>query len=587
MDVTFESSDVILEDGPFPFEREDRPRSRTWPILPPPIETIHEHECDAEIAEPPTTIIEEVEEPTNETQKTESTPRKNSRKNAWGNLSYADLITRAIQSSPEQRLTLSQIYEWMVRNIPYFKDKGDSTSSAGWKNSIRHNLSLHSRFMRVQNDNNGKSSYWVINPDAKPGKSSRRSRSGSVDGQPKGDGKRRRNNKKLNQSTDDISALSPNAMKFKQNLSYDNLFNIASPCSSTDSLSNIEDFHNELGYPPYIGESFARPRSTSNVSQQSSVNGRCTPVQIDIDEDLKRLEENQMSYGNGSAEETANLVETMTIDANGVSSINLDESTKFMKQDQKYNMANDSFLNIRRPKSDSFGSGDSGYESPACFSPQQQQQQQRPLNKLPSPKLVPNKPPPPYINGQLNPNIQQQSQMNSFYQQQQQQQQMKQQQRATYAAAPRLKHPPIQQASQNSFTPVYNQPKQQLMRGYPGIPTNPQMHQYNPYMQKNLHPNINIKVNNVNQYHQPQMLSQQQQIQQQRTQLGMSYNNDIPSDLSQVQLYDFDDPQQLANDLDAIIKDDLLTLNNNSSVTSSTPHNGYPNYPVTGQSWVS
>ena len=135
MEVTFESSDVILEDGPFPFEREDRPRSRTWPILPPPIETIHENEVDAEIAEPPT-IIEEVEEPpaVNETQKSsDANPRKNSRKNAWGNLSYADLITRAIQSSPEQRLTLAQIYEWMVRNIPYFKDKGDSTSSAGWK----------------------------------------------------------------------------------------------------------------------------------------------------------------------------------------------------------------------------------------------------------------------------------------------------------------------------------------------------------------------------------------------------------------------------------------------------------------------
>ena len=56
-----------------------------------------------------------------------------SRRNAWGNLSYADLITQAIQSAPEKRLTLSQVYEWMVANIPYFKDKGDSNSSAGWK----------------------------------------------------------------------------------------------------------------------------------------------------------------------------------------------------------------------------------------------------------------------------------------------------------------------------------------------------------------------------------------------------------------------------------------------------------------------
>lgn len=62
--------------------------------------------------------------------------KSSSRRNAWGNLSYADLITQAIQSSADQRLTLSQVYEWMVQNIPYFKDKGDSNSSAGWK--VRH-----------------------------------------------------------------------------------------------------------------------------------------------------------------------------------------------------------------------------------------------------------------------------------------------------------------------------------------------------------------------------------------------------------------------------------------------------------------
>ncbi|KAM9317942.1 forkhead box protein O1-A [Pholidichthys leucotaenia] len=98
-----------------------------------------------------------------------------SRRNAWGNLSYADLITKAIESSPESRLTLSQIYDWMVKSVPYFKDKGDSNSSAGWKNSIRHNLSLHSRFVRVQNEGTGKSSWWMLNPEGgKSGKSPRR-----------------------------------------------------------------------------------------------------------------------------------------------------------------------------------------------------------------------------------------------------------------------------------------------------------------------------------------------------------------------------------------------------------------------------
>ena len=59
--------------------------------------------------------------------------KNNSRRNKWGNLSYADLITQAIKSSPDQRLTLSQIYDWVVTNVPYFSDKGDSASSSGWK----------------------------------------------------------------------------------------------------------------------------------------------------------------------------------------------------------------------------------------------------------------------------------------------------------------------------------------------------------------------------------------------------------------------------------------------------------------------
>lgn len=110
------------------------------------------------------------------------TQRKaSSRRNAWGNLSYADLITKAIESSPDKRLTLSQIYDWMVRSIPYFKDKGDSNSSAGWKNSIRHNLSLHSRFIRVQNEGTGKSSWWMINPEGGKGGKAPRRRAVSMD----------------------------------------------------------------------------------------------------------------------------------------------------------------------------------------------------------------------------------------------------------------------------------------------------------------------------------------------------------------------------------------------------------------------
>ncbi|XP_024859988.2 forkhead box protein O6 [Kryptolebias marmoratus] len=63
----------------------------------------------------------------------------------------------------------------MVKTVPYFRDKGDSNSSAGWKNSIRHNLSLHNKFLRVHNESTGKSSWWMLNPEGgKTGKAPRR-----------------------------------------------------------------------------------------------------------------------------------------------------------------------------------------------------------------------------------------------------------------------------------------------------------------------------------------------------------------------------------------------------------------------------
>jgi hypothetical protein len=40
-----------------------------------------------------------------------------------------------------------QVYDWMVQNIPYFKDKGDSNSSAGWK--VGERLSCFQHFMTL------------------------------------------------------------------------------------------------------------------------------------------------------------------------------------------------------------------------------------------------------------------------------------------------------------------------------------------------------------------------------------------------------------------------------------------------------
>merc|ERR1719192_382188 len=103
------------------------------------------------------------------------------RKNPWGNHSYADLISQAISSSAERRMTLSQIYDWMVANIPYFTDRQSNSKSAGWKNSIRHNLSLHQKFVKIPNEGAGKSSWWTLNlENTQVRKPRRRATSGDV-----------------------------------------------------------------------------------------------------------------------------------------------------------------------------------------------------------------------------------------------------------------------------------------------------------------------------------------------------------------------------------------------------------------------
>lgn len=53
--------------------------------------------------------------------------------NPWGKASYSDLITMAITSTDDNMMTLSDIYSWIVKNVPYFNDKGTYLSVQGWK----------------------------------------------------------------------------------------------------------------------------------------------------------------------------------------------------------------------------------------------------------------------------------------------------------------------------------------------------------------------------------------------------------------------------------------------------------------------
>ncbi|XP_072544812.1 forkhead box protein Q1a [Salminus brasiliensis] len=76
--------------------------------------------------------------------------------------SYIALIAMAIRDSSSGRLTLAEINDYLMRKFPFFRG-----SYTGWRNSVRHNLSLNDCFLKVLRDPSrpwGKDNYWMLNP---------------------------------------------------------------------------------------------------------------------------------------------------------------------------------------------------------------------------------------------------------------------------------------------------------------------------------------------------------------------------------------------------------------------------------------
>lgn len=80
--------------------------------------------------------------------------------------SFSCLIFMAIEDSPQKKLPVKDIYNWILTHFPYFQN-----APTGWKNSVRHNLSLNKCFKKVEKDKGqsiGKGSLWCIDPDYRP-----------------------------------------------------------------------------------------------------------------------------------------------------------------------------------------------------------------------------------------------------------------------------------------------------------------------------------------------------------------------------------------------------------------------------------
>ncbi|KAJ7995764.1 hypothetical protein DPEC_G00247970 [Dallia pectoralis] len=75
--------------------------------------------------------------------------------------SYSILIFMALKNSKTGSLPVSEIYSFMTEHFPYFK-----TAPDGWKNSVRHNLSLNKCFEKVENktgNSSRKGCLWALN----------------------------------------------------------------------------------------------------------------------------------------------------------------------------------------------------------------------------------------------------------------------------------------------------------------------------------------------------------------------------------------------------------------------------------------
>ena len=71
--------------------------------------------------------------------------------------SYIALISVAILESSDRRLILTDIYQHVLDNHPYYR-----SSTCAWRNSIRHNLSVNECFLKSGRARSGRGFFWSV-----------------------------------------------------------------------------------------------------------------------------------------------------------------------------------------------------------------------------------------------------------------------------------------------------------------------------------------------------------------------------------------------------------------------------------------
>ncbi|KAH8395730.1 hypothetical protein KR222_001388, partial [Zaprionus bogoriensis] len=185
--------------------------------------------------------------------------------------SYIGLIAMAILSSAEMKLVLSDIYQYILDNYPYFRTRGP-----GWRNSIRHNLSLNDCFIKSGRSANGKGHYWAIHP-------------ANMDDFRKGDFRRRKAQRKVRKhmglSVDEGSTDSPSPPPL-------DLTSTPPPARSLPSTMATSMQLATLNYPynqQYIGQFFGRnaignlplyrTTATATALQRAHIQHQAEPAQ--------------------------------------------------------------------------------------------------------------------------------------------------------------------------------------------------------------------------------------------------------------------------------------------------------------------